>query len=156
MKTMVLFYGGPLSQWVPCKFEIDGITYNCAEQYMMAEKAFFFDDEESFCRILGTSNPSQQKAIGRKVKGFDADAWNKIACSVVYKGNYAKFGQNPMLKDFLLNTGNRHLVEASPTDLIWGIGLSVDDPRALDPKQWRGLNWLGVTLMKVRLALGGL
>ncbi len=150
---MVLFYGGPLSQWVHCQFEVDGIAYNCAEQYMMAEKAFLFEDEEAYARIMGTSNPSIQKAWGRKVKSFDAEQWYKVARAIVVKGNLAKFGQNLDFKKYLLSTGNKTLVEASPTDLIWGIGLAVDDPRALDKTQWRGFNWLGEALMAVRSQL---
>jgi ribA/ribD-fused uncharacterized protein len=68
----------------------------------------------------------------------------------VIQGNLAKFSQNPLLERFLLETGTRVLVEAAPRDLIWGIGLGQNDPRAQDPATWQGLNLLGFALMEVR------
>jgi ribA/ribD-fused uncharacterized protein len=158
MKTdkFVFFYGGEFSQWYPSYFVVDGITYETAEQYMMAMKAEYFGDEEAKAKIMATSNPSAQKAIGRTVSNFDAEAWNAVSRGYVYKGNMAKFGQDLSLKRVLLATEERELVEASPYDRIWGIGLGLwgTDPKhtekLLDKTQWRGTNWLGETLMKVR------
>lgn len=156
---LLLFYGHKvtdpvtetcLSQWYPCKFKVDDITYTSAEQYMMAEKAKLFKDEEIRTEILNTSDPRKCKSLGRKVKHFDKDVWNKNKIRIVNKGNKEKFMQNDALKQFLISTGDKVLVEASPTDRIWGIGLGKNNPDALDPTKWRGKNLLGFALMNVR------
>lgn len=147
--TMVLFYGGYFSQWYCNKFTVDGVVYNCAEQYMMAMKADYFGDNDTKERIMNTKDPSEQKSLGRQVSNFDKEAWDAVSRGFVYKANMAKFS-DPKLKKELLDTGDREIVEASPYDKIWGIGLSVNDPRAEHKKQWRGTNWLGEVLMKVR------
>jgi hypothetical protein len=130
--------------------EIDGLWYNCAEKYMMAEKARLFKDDETLSKIMAAIDPSDQKRYGREVQGFDKDKWDAVARDVVYKGSMAKYTQNPNLKRYLLATVGTTLVEASPKDNIWGIGLAKDDPRAQDRSTWRGKNWLGETLTKVR------
>ncbi len=152
MKTtdkMVLFWGEHFSQWYPCYFEVDGKTYNCAEQYMMAEKALFFGDYDTYEKIMAADHPRKQKALGRMVKNFKAEDWALAAMDVVVKGNIAKF-KDPGLRSALLETGDREIVEASPYDTIWGIGLGENDPDALDKSKWQGTNWLGIALMKVR------
>jgi ribA/ribD-fused uncharacterized protein len=152
MKTtdkFVLFYGGPFSQWYPHRMVVEGTSYSCAEQYMMAMKAFFFGDSETYDKIMATSKPWEQKALGRLVKGFDVAKWSSVSREYVYRANKAKFS-DPRLKHILLETGDREIVEASPTDKIWGIGLDENDPAALDKKQWQGLNWLGECIMRVR------
>lgn len=146
----VFFYGSCYSQWAMRNMKIDGIRYNCCEQNMMAEKAKLFGDWTSFNHIMGTYDPAGQKRLGRKVKNFDKNKWEKIARDVVYKANYAKFTQHEDLRKQLLATGDKIIVEASPTDCIWGIGMSCDDPGITDPKNWRGINWLGKAIMKVR------
>jgi ribA/ribD-fused uncharacterized protein len=145
----VFFYDGPFSQWYRSTFEVDGTEYNCAEQYMMAQKARLFDDEEALHKIMKSHSPSDQKATGRKVKNFDPDKWNKVAKALVYRANMAKFSE-PYLKEYILGTGNKEIVEASPTDRIWGIGMSESDPDRFDKSKWRGTNWLGEVLMQVR------
>ncbi len=144
----VFFYGGVFSQWYAYDMEIDGVTYNCAEQYMMAMKAQTFNDTASLQKIMSTDDPSYQKALGRKVANFDPDMWNCVAKNYVYKANLAKFSGD--LKQFLLETGDREIVEASPTDVIWGIGLGMNNPDIFDKNKWRGTNWLGECIMKVR------
>lgn len=144
-----------LSQWWPVPFTVDGDTYLTAEHFMMAEKARLFGDEETRARILTASNPGAAKKLGRAVRGFDDARWVEARFDIVVRGNEAKFGQNPALREFLLGTGDRVLVEASPLDRIWGIGLSAGDSRAEDPEQWKGLNLLGFALMEVRARLSG-
>ena len=138
------------SQWYPAAFEIGGIRYATAEHYMMAEKARLFGADDIRRQIIAAAHPKQAKDLGRQVVGFTDEIWNAHRFEIVCEGNRAKFAQHPNLRRFLLDTGNRILVEASPVDKIWGIGLAQDDPRAQNPLQWQGLNLLGFALMKVR------
>jgi len=146
----VLFWGGPFSQWYDTQFRVDGIVYNCTEQYMMAQKALYFGDGDSHKKIMSTSSPREQKALGRKVKNFDVEMWRCACEDIVYIGNYAKFTQSTYLEKVLLDTEDRTIVEASPYDKIWGIGLRESDPKAQQPEHWQGQNLLGIAIMKVR------
>lgn len=147
------FWKGLLSQWCNRNMTVDGVNYNCCEQYMMAQKAKLFDDEIHYMQIIKSNNPKEQKRLGRKVNGFDKDIWDRNAKDIVFTGNYAKFKQNDDCRQELLNTGNKIIAEASPYDKIWGIGLTSDDPRAKNKSQWPGKNWLGEVLMEVRKQL---
>ncbi len=149
-ERFTFFWNGPFSQWHKSRFELDGRVYNTAEQYMMSEKARLFGDEEARERIMATSDPRKQKAIGREIKGFDTALWQAQARDIVYRGNRAKFTADPALLDTLLATEGTTIVEASPLDTIWGIGLAEDDPAALDRATWRGTNWLGEVLTRLR------
>ena len=119
----VFFWNGIYSQWYPSSFTIDGNQFVTCEQYMMYEKAILFGDKEIADKILLTELPNEQKALGKLVKGFDRTLWDQHCFSIVYQGNLAKFTQNPELKEELIATGDRVLVEASPYDFIWGIKL---------------------------------
>lgn len=152
-EDFVFFWGGTFSQWTPSDFVIDGIKYVTAEQYMMAKKALVFKDQEAYDEIMSTKNPRDQKAIGRRVKNFNADVWSVVSREVVYQANYAKFTQNPKMREELMATGDLEIVEASPEDKIWGIGLLESDPRAWDKSTWQGTNWLGIEIMRVRQKL---
>ncbi|MFV2195190.1 NADAR family protein [Nocardiopsis sp. LOL_012] len=142
-----------LSQWWPAAFTVDGTAYPTAEHYMMAGKARLFGDREALCRIIAAGHPRDAKVIGRQVHGFDQAAWEAARFGIVVRGSVAKFGQNPELGGFLLGTRNRVLVEASPRDRVWGIGLSAGHDAAGDPARWRGLNLLGFALMEARALL---
>jgi ribA/ribD-fused uncharacterized protein len=142
-----------LSQWYPAVFTLDGETFPSAEHCMMFRKAQLFGDEPAAMSCLRASTPKQVKAIGRAVRNFDEDTWNAQRSRIVVAANTAKFEQNEALRAFLISTGEQVLVEASPTDAVWGIGLSADDPRAHDPRSWPGLNLLGFALMEVRAGL---
>jgi ribA/ribD-fused uncharacterized protein len=144
---------GCLSQWWPAPFVVDGVRYATAEHYMMVAKARLFGDGSLVPQMLAAPGPGAVKALGRQVRGFDQSTWDAHRFDLVVAGNLAKFGQDPALGGYLLGTGNRVLVEASPLDLVWGIGLAATDPRAGDPAQWRGLNLLGFALMRVRAHL---
>ncbi|PZG14758.1 NADAR family protein [Nonomuraea aridisoli] len=144
---------GCLSQWWPVTFTEDGRTYASAEHYMMAHKAWLFGDEESAAGILAAGHPGEAKELGRAVRGFDQATWERHRFDIVVRGNVAKFGQHPPLRDFLLGTANRVLVEASPRDRVWGIGLTAADERAASPATWQGLNLLGFALMAARATL---
>ena len=139
-----------LSQWYSCLFTVDGIQYNCAEQFMMAEKARIMGDEDSQMKILASTDPQEIKALGREVSNYDDAKWNAHKTAVVIKGNFHKFKGNGDLRDFLLDTGDKILVEASPYDTIWGIGMKEDNPDCLIPRNWKGENLLGFCLMEVR------
>ncbi|MGG1920400.1 NADAR family protein [Chryseobacterium sp. NRRL B-14798] len=139
-----------LSQWSPGSFEENGITYRTAEHYMMAAKARLFNDAEMEKEILKATTPNQAKALGRKVKNFDPKLWDEHKYHIVTQGNLLKFSQNQKFKDFLLSTGDKVLVEASPYDRIWGIGMLETDNRAENPLLWNGENLLGFALMEVR------
>lgn len=141
------------SQWWPVTFTVDGVEYASAEHFMMAAKARLFGDDEMVPEIIAAPHPGEAKKLGRKVRGFDNETWAEHRFGFVVEGNVAKFGQNPELRDFLLGTGSRVLVEASPRDLIWGIGLGAKNERAADPAQWRGRNLLGFALMEARQRL---
>lgn len=142
-----------LSQWWPATFIIDGQADATAEHYMMAQKAELFGDRDTLDAILAATAPSQAKKLGRLVKNYDDERWIAHRFDVAVRGNLAKFGQNPELRDWLLATGETVLVEASPVDSIWGIGLAADDKRAGDPHAWPGLNLLGFAFMKARQSL---
>ena len=142
-----------LSQWWPARFKIDGDSYISAEHCMMAEKARLFGDEETRRSILATSKPGAAKALGRTVRGFSEQLWERHRFDVVVKASAAKFAQNADLRAYLIETGDKVLVEASPVDRVWGIGLAADDARAEQPAAWQGLNLLGFALMRARAEL---
>ncbi len=139
-----------LSQWWMEEFWAVARKYCCMEQYMMEKKAELFADGQTRKQIMESKTPDQFKALGRKVQGFEQELWDRAKFSIVLNGNWCKFSQSRRLRDFLLSTGDRVLVEASPYDTVWGIGLSADAPDAKNPWNWRGENLLGFALMEVR------
>ena len=138
------------SQWFPIGFDIEDVHYKTAEHYMMAGKARLFGDDERLAAILASDTPGKARALGRQVRGFVDERWKEARAEIVIGGNVAKFGQDDALRAYLLASTGRILVEASPLDRIWGIGLAADDHRATDPRQWDGLNLLGFSLMVAR------
>ncbi|NUY06245.1 NADAR family protein [Paraburkholderia youngii] len=150
--NFTLFFGADdaLSNWHPCRFSYHGVDFTSVEQFMMFSKAKLFGDENAAAAILAARHPKDQKAIGRGMKGFDLATWEGKRESIVYVGCREKFSQNPGLRSLLLATAPTELVEASPYDRIWGVGLGERDPPILDKANWRGTNLLGITLMKVR------
>lgn len=144
-----------LSQWWPSPFVVDGVEYATAEHWMMAGKARLFGDAEAERRVLAAAHPAAAKKAGRLVRGFDEETWERERFRIVVEGSVHKFAADDGLRDFLLNTGDRVLVEASPVDRVWGIGLAADDEAATDPERWQGLNLLGFALMEARERLAG-
>lgn len=142
------------SQWFPFEFQENGIIYKTAEHYMMAGKAKLFNDDEVLKQIVKAETPNLAKSLGRKVKNFDPKIWDEHKYQIVRQGNLLKFSQNEKFKEFLLSTNDKILVEASPYDTIWGVGMLETDPRAQNPSQWKGENLLGFALMEVRDELG--
>lgn len=158
--SLLPFYGhyargrqpGPwtLSQWWPEPFTHDGVTYPHAEAFMMAGKARLFGDTATLERILSERDPHRAKDLGRQVRGFDRGTWDAHAYDLVVEGNLAKFGTHDHLRRYLLSTAPAVLVEASPYDRIWGIGLRPEDPASRDVSRWRGQNLLGFAPTEVR------
>ncbi|WP_041819220.1 NADAR family protein [Streptomyces davaonensis] len=144
-----------LSQWWPSPFTVNGVSYATAEHWMMAEKARLFSDPDAERRILAAEHPSQAKNAGRLVRGFDEETWTRERFAIVVEGSIHKFTSTEPLRSYLLNTGDRVLVEASPVDRVWGIGLAANDDGAMDPRRWRGPNLLGFALMEARERLRG-
>ena len=144
-----------LSQWYEHEFACDGVSYATAEHFMMAEKARLFGDEHHLGLILQAATPGEAKKFGRKVHGFVDDVWVEHRFDIVTRASVAKFGSDETLRSYLLGTGHRVLVEASPRDRIWGIGMGRNNPSVEQPSQWRGLNLLGFALMRARAELNG-
>ncbi|MFJ2768334.1 NADAR family protein [Streptomyces sp. NPDC087300] len=138
------------SQWWPSPFTVDGVRYATAEHWMMAAKARLFDDADAERAVLAARSPAQAKNAGRLVRGFDEAIWARERFGIVVEGSVHKFASDPALTDYLAGTGKRVLVEASPVDRIWGVGLAADDERIGNPERWRGLNLLGFALMVAR------
>lgn len=154
-KSDFLFFWGndnrkPFSQWQPSAFTTGEYTFPTAEHWMMLQKALLFGDEESAKIIMSDPDPSEAKKQGRLVKGFDPIKWDEVKYDLVVEGNVLKFTQNPDMNKKLLDTEDKVLVEASPYDKIWGIGMASIDVDAKNPAKWRGENLLGYALMEVR------
>ncbi|MFE0510763.1 NADAR family protein [Streptomyces sp. NPDC058964] len=144
-----------LSQWWPSPFVVGDVEYATAEHWMMAGKARLFGDAEAERRILAAGHPSQAKKAGRLVRDFDEATWEQERFRIVVEGSVHKFTAHAGLREFLLNTGDRVLVEASPVDRVWGIGLAASDEAAQHPERWRGPNLLGFALMEARERIAG-
>ena len=140
----------PFSNWYPSVFIWNGIRFTRGEQYMMYRKAMLFDDWDVADQILATDDPAKQKDLGRQVKNYDDELWSSVRFEIMVEGLFEKFNQNPQLKQALLETRGTEMVEASPYDRIWGIGLAASDPRAQEKNTWLGQNLLGEVLDDVR------
>lgn len=150
----VLFWGGVFSNFERAAFVWDMEMFPTNEHFFMYQKALFFKDYDTAKKILLAVHPRDAKKLGREVKNFDADKWKEVSRDYMKQGLELKFRQNPDMCEQLLELGEgRKFVECSPYDLIWGIGLSEDDPNANDKSKWRGTNWLGQCLDEVRLIL---
>ncbi|KAK3679267.1 hypothetical protein LTR78_000828 [Recurvomyces mirabilis] len=135
---------GFMSQWYEASFEVDGVKYLTAEMWMMIEK-------EIARKMMETTVPAEHQALGRKAKGFNRKKWDEHKSRIVEEGNYHKFTkckEKPEMRKMLLATGDRELIEASPTDRIWGVGFGAADAEA-NREDW-GENKLGEAMMVVR------
>lgn len=148
----IYFWGGIFSQWAVSNFTDPSTnkTFNCAEQAMMYEKAITFQDGEAARAVLAEKNPSNQKSIGRTIRGYDNEIWNEVKLNIVKRNNYLKFSQNPAWKELLIYTDGYELVEASPYDKIWGVGLGEDDSKIWNKDNWEGENLLGKAIEDAR------
>lgn len=150
----VFFWGGPFSNWYKSKYKLTVdeyiIEFNCSEQQYMAAKALCFGDVESYNKIMESNDPRVQKAIGQKVKNYEDSVWDAVRYESMLLAVHLKFSQNKHLQKILLDTGSKILCEASPFDIVWGIGMGTDHPDILDQSKWKGQNLLGKALMEVR------
>lgn len=153
MENYVFFWGDVFSNFHPATFRMRSIQFCSSEQAYMFMKAVVFDDESRALQIMQTNNPAKCKRIGRKITNFKQDTWRLMCFDIMLEVCHAKFSQNPHLRDALLATGTKTLVEASPFDTYWGIGMAADDPFILNEDMWRGENKLGIVLMEVRTML---
>ena len=142
-----------LSQWFDSPFHCEGVLYRTAEHFMMAGKAKLFHDDELLAAILDAATPGEAKALGRRVRGFESDVWDAHCVAIVTAGSIAKFRSTTELRNYLVGTGTRVLVEASPRDRVWGVGMGKANPSVERPSEWRGRNLLGFALMQARAAL---
>lgn len=156
-----LFWGpaSPFSQWYPCKFTVTfkseykrdiNVTFVNAEQWMMFRKAQTFGDLDQAGKILKEKSPSKVKEMGRRVKHFDEKQWDVEKYDIVRQGNIYKFSQNPELKKAILATKNKYIIEASPYDKVWGVGLGAKNKNIYDTDKWKGQNLLGKAIMSTR------
>jgi ribA/ribD-fused uncharacterized protein len=138
------------SQWYPVSFIVDEVQYYTAEHWMMGQKALLFGDRLKFMEIIQTEKAPAVKALGRQIMGFNQAKWDGAKFDLIVKGNVEKFNQNEKLKSYLISTNDHVLVEASPNDNIWGIGMSRDTKGIENPHSWQGQNLLGFALMEAR------
>ncbi|WLE95427.1 MAG: NADAR family protein [Candidatus Electrothrix communis] len=142
-----------LSQWYAASFEVEKIRFPTAEHYMMYRKAELFGDSDAAAKVMQSDNPGAAKAVGRSVRNFQRETWNKHCVETVTLGNINKFAQNRVILNYLLATDNKVLAEASPYDGVWGIGLGSDAKGIENPLTWKGKNLLGFALMEARARL---
>lgn len=152
--TAHFFLTDEFSQWYPSKFKDErGTEFSCCEQWMMYSKAELFGDIEIMKKVLETNDPDEMKKLGRQIEGFDQEAWNARAPTIVALGKIMKFAQNPELWEILDKTGDRILVEAADYDNIWGIGLKAEEAILVSQNEWKGSNLLGYAIMEARSLL---
>lgn len=144
------FWKHRLSQWHIVDFTVNGVIFNCCEMYMMYNKALLMEDSVTADIILQEKNPANHQKLGRQIKNFNQALWNGNKYNIVLAGNLARFMQSAKCRELLLATGDKEICESSPYDLVWGCGLSKEDPLILDKSNWRGENLLGKVLTQVR------
>ena len=151
--NMTVFWGqnSPLSNHHPASFLQNGTLFNCVEQFYMYSMAEHAGDKYKAQAIMDTENPITQKQIAKGITL--SKEWKNMSVNIMKTGLIAKFSQNEILKDFLLDTKETELIEASPYDKFWGIGLSMDTPEVFDKTKWKGKNMLGQLLQTVRNTL---
>src|SRR5699024_10094158 len=142
------FLGSEFSNFYKCNFKINGVNFDSSEQAFMYCKAKLFNDDEIGRLILKSNSAKECKRLGRKVSNFEEKKWNENKEKFMYIILKAKFSSNEFLRNKLLNTGDKIIVECAPFDKEWGIGINVDE--MFNGVEWKGDNKLGNILMKVR------
>ena len=141
---------GYLSNWYISPFTLDGIIFNCMEQFIMYRKCMVFGDTEAAEKVLATDDPKEQKHIARGAKGYDDRVWGGLRQVIAMRGLIEKFRQNPELKEKLLSTGDAYLVESTYRDKTWACGRNLSGKGKNDISEWTGQNILGFALMQAR------
>ncbi|MGI6607759.1 MAG: NADAR family protein [Erysipelotrichaceae bacterium] len=141
---------GYLSVWYPCSFFLDGYKFWCVEQYLQYRKAVMFNDIYRADKLLNAKENKDITQYSKGVVNYVDKVWNARRHINLYKANYAKFSQNPELKNLLLSTENIVLAKCGKTDKVWGTGLNSGDTRVYNLSKWEGLNLHGFALMEVR------
>lgn len=148
----VFFWGGSFSNFskVSEGVEYKGKIFPTSEHAFMYGKALQFKDLDIAKQLETAKTPKDAKRLGRKVKGYDDEVWSDVRYEIMKEVCLSKYTRSPYHKRQLLNTGTKELVEASPYDKVWGIGMSKDDNGVEDRRNWKGENLLGKVLMEVR------
>lgn len=142
-ETHIFFWGGVFSNFYP----IDG--YDCtSEKLFMQQKAVVFGDYDTLLKINKSKSPMDCKRLGRKVKGFDLDTWDKCKYAAMLTALDWKYRLCSDFRKALHASKDKILVEASPEDRIWGIGFHEDNAEG-NEDDW-GMNLLGKALMEIR------
>ena len=141
---------GCFSNWYPAGFDFRGTHFSTSEHWMMWQKAQLMSDHGMAAQILAAPTPRKTKELGGQVSPYNGKLWDAVREQLVYYGVREKFLQNAHERNLLLSTGSALLAEASPYDQVWGVGMTADDPRFLNPAKWDGENLLGRTCMRVR------
>ena len=154
LEDCIGFFGelNELSNFHPCKFKVNGITYSSSEQWIQHCKAKYFKDNITIAKILSTENALECKLLARDIAGYDENKWKEVAYQECYKGLYEKFEQNQSLQKVLMDTGNKTLVESS-YDRVWGTGIPLNDLTCMDKSRWYNPGILGKLLMDIHLKL---
>ena len=142
--------GGFLSNWFLSDYDLDGMTFSSAEQYIMYRKCLLFGDKDSAFAVMAAADPAEQQQIARNIKNYSEPVWNGFRQVVAMRALLAKFQQNNTLRESLLQTDDAWLVECAKSDTIWACGCPLYDPGRKDISLWKGENLLGFTLMEVR------
>lgn len=146
----VAFWGGCFSNFFPCQFWLEGKLWTTSEKYFMWKKAVTFGDNETAEKIIKLDSPREIKKLGRQVKNFSSEVWDKVKVDIMYAGVNAKFTQDAECNDCIKEFQNQKFVEGSPDDTIWGVGIHYQDENVFDESKWRGQNLLGNILTRVR------
>lgn len=146
-KDGIYFWGSIFSNFFFMPIRYKGIKFPTTEHAFMWEKANYFDDKIIANMILDIPHPNGAKSLGREIKNYNDKEWSKVRYDYMLEVNRVKW---KMLKDVLVLTENKIIVEASPTDRIWGVGLSQENPKILDQSNWLGENLLGKVIMQIR------
>ena len=152
----VLFFSknDMMSNFYPKQFKHQKHIFSNSEQAFMWRKAMFFKDYEIAHRILTKAHqPNYAKSLGRKVKNFDNEQWDRVRYDIMKEVVKDKINQFDELQVFVRNNKDKIFVEASPFDAIWGVKLSENDDKILDPSNWNGRNLLGEIYNELKLIL---
>ena len=142
----------PLSNHCPAPIKINDKEYNCTEQMFLSEKCYAYGHQRSGDLIRTMTDPAMMVQEAKVCQGYN-DNWDKDMYDIMLTAQLAKYTQNQIHRDFLIATGDRRLVEGSPYDSVWGVGVAFTDPKIDDMKNWKGDNLLGEALMATRRLL---